>query len=114
MLSPRLKSSKEEAMTDHHRSKDGEVQTETGEMLKGPKPLNLHKQRQRSPSTKQQGGQHVNERPASPPEGDDRTPDNTIGQVKYAAGQKKPKEGGAGKPQTSDLEPEKQGGIGGP
>jgi hypothetical protein len=45
--------------------------------------------------------------------GDARTPDKTIGQVKYAHGQKK-NEGGAGKPQSSPLEPEKQGGIGGP
>ena len=45
--------------------------------------------------------------------GDARTPDKTIGQVKYADGQKK-NEGGAGKPQRSPLEPEKQGGIGGP
>ena len=57
---------------------------------------------------------HQNERPNSPPQGDDRTPDKTIGQVNYAAGQKKPKEGGAEKPATSNLEPEKQGGIGGP
>ena len=45
--------------------------------------------------------------------GDARTPDKTIGQVKYAHGQKK-NEGVAGKPQSSPLEPEKQGGIGGP
>ena len=43
--------------------------------------------------------------------GDARTPDKTIGQVKYAAVRKN--EGGAGKPQSSPLEPEKQGGIGG-
>ena len=57
---------------------------------------------------------HQNERPKSPPEGDERTPDKTMGQKKYAAGQKKPKEGGAGEIQKTDLEPEKQGGIGGP
>ena len=45
--------------------------------------------------------------------GDERTPDKTIGEVKYAGGQKK-SEGGAGKPPSSPLEPEKQGGIGGP
>ena len=45
--------------------------------------------------------------------GDARTPDKTIGQVKYADGQRR-NEGGAGKPQSSPLEPEKQGGIGGP
>jgi hypothetical protein len=45
--------------------------------------------------------------------GDARTPDKTIGQMKYADGQKK-NEGGAGKQQGSQFEPEKQGGIGGP
>ena len=55
-----------------------------------------------------------NERPKSPPEGDDRTPDKTQGQIKYAQGQKKQGDGGAGEPATSKLEPEKQGGIGGP
>jgi hypothetical protein len=45
--------------------------------------------------------------------GDDRTPDKTIGEVKYAGGGSN-KPGGAGAPQVSDLEPEKQGGIGGP
>ena len=55
-----------------------------------------------------------NERPKSPPEGDDRTPDKVIGQIKYAQGQSKKTEAGAGEPQVSDLEPEKQGGIGGP
>jgi hypothetical protein len=52
--------------------------------------------------------------------GDARTPDKTIGQIKYAddkdatkpAADKKP--GGAGEPKTSKLEPEKRGGIGGP
>ena len=42
-----------------------------------------------------------------------KAPDKTIGQVKYADRQKK-NEGGAGKPESSPLEPEKQGGIGGP
>ena len=46
--------------------------------------------------------------------GDERTPDKPIGQVAYADGQKKQNEGGAGKPAVSNLEPEKQGGIGGP
>jgi hypothetical protein len=55
-----------------------------------------------------------NERPTSPPQGDDRTPDKTQGQIKYAQGQSKPKEGGAGEPEKSKMEPEKQGGIGGP
>ena len=47
-----------------------------------------------------------NERPTSPPQGDDRN--------KYAPGQANKSEGGAGEPKVSDLEPEKQGGIGGP
>jgi hypothetical protein len=57
--------------------------------------------------------------PAAP--GDERTPDKTIGEVKYARGQAPSDKGqsgkgrgGAGDPQVSDLEPEKQGGIGGP
>jgi hypothetical protein len=52
--------------------------------------------------------------PAAP--GDQRTPDKTIGEVKYARGQSQSGKGkgGAGDPQASDLEPEKQGGIGGP
>jgi hypothetical protein len=51
---------------------------------------------------------HQNERPKSPPQGDDRTPDKTQGQIKYAQGQKKQSESGAKDPQTSKLEPEKQ------
>ena len=48
--------------------------------------------------------------------GDERTPDKTLGEIKYARGQGKTakEKGGAGEPQVSDLEPEKQGGIGGP
>ena len=49
--------------------------------------------------------------------GDNRTPDKIIGQVKYAdneGGSERKKQGGAGDPQTSPMEPEKQGGIGGP
>ena len=44
---------------------------------------------------------------------DERTPGQPIGQVAYAEGQK-PQAGGAGEPQTSKTEPEKQGGISGP
>src|SRR3954462_1111839 len=55
-----------------------------------------------------------NERQKSPPQGDERTPDKTQGQIKYAPGQTKKSEGGAGEPQKTNLEPEKQGGIGGP
>lgn len=47
-------------------------------------------------------------------QGDERTPDQPIGQVAYADGQKQQLSGGAGEPETSRLEPEKQGGIGGP
>jgi hypothetical protein len=57
---------------------------------------------------------HQNERPKSAPQGDERTPDKTQGQIKYAQGQSKKTKAGAGEPQVSDLEPEKQGGIGGP
>ena len=38
--------------------------------------------------------------------GDERTPDEPIGQVAYADGQKRP-DGGAGEPQTTPMEPEK-------
>ena len=54
-----------------------------------------------------------NERPKSPPEGDERTPDKTQGQIKYAPGQTKKIDGGAGESQKTKMEPEKQGGIGG-
>ena len=43
-----------------------------------------------------------NERPKSPPEGDERTPDKTQGQIKYAPGQGKKSEGGAGEPSVSE------------
>jgi hypothetical protein len=50
--------------------------------------------------------------------GDDRTPDKTIGEIAYAKkpekNQDKKPTGGAGEPQTSPLEPEKNGGISGP
>jgi hypothetical protein len=45
--------------------------------------------------------------------GEDRTPDQVIGQVAHADGQKR-QSGGAGEPQTTLMEPEKQGGISGP
>jgi hypothetical protein len=68
-------------------------------------------------------------------QGDERTPDKTISEIKYADGQSgtesearrvvegsdedrqsqtQQKQGGAGEPETSKLEPEKSGGIGGP
>jgi hypothetical protein len=51
--------------------------------------------------------------------GDARTPDKTLGEIKYARGQDRTEgkakgKSGAGEPEISDLEPEKQGGIGGP
>jgi len=55
-----------------------------------------------------------NERPKSAPQGDERTPGKTQGQIKYAQGQTRKTEGGAGDPLATDLEPENQGGIGGP
>ena len=91
----------------------GEVQSESGEILKGPKPANL--QRDRGGGSEQRGGKSVGEtNNKQQPQGDERTPDKPIGQVAYADGQQKTNDGGAGKPQTSNLEPEKQGGIGGP
>ena len=42
------------------------------------------------------------ERPQSPPQGDQGTPDKTQGQMKYAPGQKS--EGGAGAPQKTRME----------
>jgi len=45
--------------------------------------------------------------------GEERTPDQVIGQVAHADGQKR-QSGGAGEPETTPMEPEKQGGIGGP
>ena len=49
------------AKQDHQSKRPkGEVQTETGEMLKGPKPLDLPKQQQEGsqPDTKQQSSQN--------------------------------------------------------
>jgi hypothetical protein len=76
----------------------GEAQTETGAMLKGPKPHGLSQEQEKEVVSK-----------GSP--GEERTPDKPIGQVAHADDRA---DGGAGKPQTSRLEPEKQGGIGGP
>ena len=75
----------------------------------------MDKQKQQQ-GQNQQGGQSeepIVHSPGAP--GDDRTPDQTIGQVAYAKGSR-PRDGGggAGEPETSPLEPEKQGGIGGP
>lgn len=100
----------------HERPPKGEVQTETGEALKGPKPLKLPEgKQQQSGGAKQQGGQHNDElRQQQAGQGDDRTPDKPIGQVAYADRQKNQSEGGAGNTQVSNLEPERQGGIGGP
>lgn len=62
-----------------------------------------------------QGNRQPDQRQQS--QGDDRTPDQQIGQVAYAnnaANAENKQQGGAGEPQTTPLEPEKQGGIGGP
>lgn len=49
---------------------------------------------------------HQNERPKSPPQGDERTPDKTQGQIKYARGQKNTaKEGGGAYAPHSEAEP---------
>jgi len=83
---------------DRNERRGGEVETETGERLKGPKPVNLSQQKK----VLSQGAP-----------GEERTPDQPIGQVAHMEGNDR-SEGGAGEPQASDLEPEKQGGIGGP
>jgi hypothetical protein len=75
----------------------GELQRETGEFVKGPKPSNL-------------GGDTVLSEGGP---GEARTPDRRIGQVAHADHEKQT-QGGAGEPQSSRLEPENQGGIGGP
>jgi hypothetical protein len=83
MLLPRFESSKEVAMREDHQKQQtkGEVQTETGEMLKGPKPL---KQGSASGS-KQLGGKSVNEAGKQQQhQGDERTPEKSIGEVAYA------------------------------
>ena len=49
--------------------------------------------------------------------GDNRTPDKTIGEIKYAKKlerEHKEPTGGAGEPQTSQLDPDKHGGVSGP
>jgi hypothetical protein len=100
----------------------GEVQRETGQMLKGPKPgmlpenvLDGPKQRaEEGAGHKQMGGKSLNEGAKQQQhQGEDRTPDQIIGQVAHADGQKR-QQGGAGEPEATPLEPEKQGGIGGP
>lgn len=60
----------------------GEVQTETGEALKGPKPL---KQQQQGGGSSQLGGKSVGEGSKEQQhQGDERTPDKPIGEVAYA------------------------------
>jgi hypothetical protein len=79
----------------------GEQQRETGEPVKGPKPLNIPEDKKRVLSEQAPG--------------EARTPDKTIGQVKYAdhegGGEQKHQRGST---RTTPLTPEKQGGIGGP
>jgi hypothetical protein len=96
----------------------GEVQTETGQMLKGPKPSKLPEEVLDGPKQmagkdngqKQMGGKSLKEGSNQQQhQGEDRTPDQTIGQVAHADGQKR-QVGGAGEPQTTLMEPEKQGG----
>ncbi len=71
-----------------NQRRGGEVETETGERLKGPKPLNVPAEKQQQqqqgggPNTKQQGGQHV--KAGQQQQGDERTPDKPIGEVAYA------------------------------
>jgi hypothetical protein len=86
---------KQDQQNEHPK---GEVQTESGETLKGPKPSRLPQERR----VLSEGAP-----------GEERTPDMPIGQVAHADAHyqvsEKPKD-----PATSGLEPEKQGGIGGP
>jgi hypothetical protein len=52
----------------------------------------------------------------SPAGGDERTPEKPLGEIAYAENPRdeRPAGGGAGKPQAGKVEPENQGGIGGP
>ena len=73
----------------NERARGGEVETETGERLKGPKPLNLphgnQQQQGGAPSAKQQGGQQVSKgQKQQSGQGDERTPEQPIGEVAYA------------------------------
>ena len=61
---------------DHQNERPkGEVQRETGQMLKGPNPLKLR-------TEQQQGGEESGA--GQNRQGDERTPDKPIGQVAYA------------------------------
>jgi hypothetical protein len=63
----------------------GEVQRETGEALKGPKPQKFPQQQQKDGSSKQMGGKSVSESSQQlQNEGDERTPEKPIGEVDYA------------------------------
>jgi hypothetical protein len=68
---------------DHQKElAKGEVQTETGEALKGPKPLKLSEQQQQYGGSKQMGGKSVSEGGKQQQhQGDERTPDKPIGDV---------------------------------
>ena len=64
-------------------------------------------QRAEAPQTKQQGGQHVDE---NQQQGDQRTPDKTIGEIKYARGQDnitQAKAGAGSANQKTVVKPEK-------
>jgi hypothetical protein len=77
----------EEAMREDHqkRRSKGEVQTETGEGLKGPKPLKLSDgQQEQRGGLKQLGGKSISEGSKEQHQGDERTPDKPVGEVAYA------------------------------
>ena len=66
------------------RKKGGEVETETGERLKGPKPLNVPAEKQQSQGGGSTGQQQGGQPSTGGQQGDDRTPDKPIGEVAYA------------------------------
>ena len=90
-------------------------ETTMGEMKKGAEkqdePLKEHGDKVHVESRKKWGDEKVVLSTGAP--GDDRTPDQPIGEIAYALHSDE-RDGGAGEPETSKLEPEKQGGIGGP
>ena len=74
-------------------------------------PLKKHGDKFHVEESRNKGNEKVVLSPAAP--GEDRTPGETIGEIAYAL-KSDEGEGGAGEPEASKLEPEKQGGIGGP
>jgi hypothetical protein len=74
-----------EAMEDCDMATKGEVQTETGEMLKGPKPLAEPRQDKATPKDDRRTAERGEADPRSRRrDGDNRTPDEPIGEVAYA------------------------------